>query len=143
VHLKNLFKDIQSGHTNLTNCYSLQSVIHLSPPRGRLPNAKSIGWAIYAAGFAIWLFGYLSAGHAPVFDWVVATPWWISTCVPNREAELGLALMFASMVPIYWRAGREATVMRGDWPWLKGRAIGVKEQLFGADEQVRGQGQSD
>ena len=31
---------------------------------GRMPNAKSIGWAIYAAGFAIWLFGYLSAGHA-------------------------------------------------------------------------------
>jgi hypothetical protein len=26
--------------------------------------AKSIGWAIYAAGFAIWLFGYLSLGHA-------------------------------------------------------------------------------
>jgi hypothetical protein len=73
-------------------------------PQGRMPNAKSIGWAIYAAGFAIWLFGYLNAGDAPAFDWVVATPWWISTFVPNREAELGLALMFASMVPIYWRA---------------------------------------
>ena len=30
---------------------------------GRMPNVKSIGWAIYAAGFAIWLFGYLSTGH--------------------------------------------------------------------------------
>jgi hypothetical protein len=67
-----------------------------------MPAAKSIGWAIYAAGL-IWLFGYLSTGHAPAFDWVVATPWWISTFVPNREAELGLALMFASMIPIYWR----------------------------------------
>jgi hypothetical protein len=64
-----------------------------------MPNAKSIGWAIYAAGFAIWCFGYLSAGHAPVFDWDVATPWWISSFVPNLEAELGLALMFASMIP--------------------------------------------
>jgi hypothetical protein len=27
--------------------------------------------------------------------------------VPNLEAELGLALMFASMIPIYWRAGRK------------------------------------
>jgi hypothetical protein len=35
-----------------------------------MPNAKSIGWAIYAAGFAIWLFGCLSAGHVPAFDWV-------------------------------------------------------------------------
>jgi hypothetical protein len=70
-----------------------------------MANSKSIGWAIYAAGFAIWLFGYLSAGHASVFNWDVATPSWISSFVPNLEAELGLALMFASMIPIYWRAG--------------------------------------
>ena len=70
---------------------------------GRMPNAKSIGWAIYAAGFVIWLFGYLSAGHPPAFHWDAATPWWISSFVPNLEAELGLALTFVSMVPIYWR----------------------------------------
>ena len=64
-----------------------------------MPNAKSIGWAIYTAGFAIWLFGFLSARHAPVFDWDVATPWGISSFVPNLEAGLGLALMFASMIP--------------------------------------------
>jgi hypothetical protein len=69
------------------------------PMRSRIANAKSLGWAIYAAGFAIWLFGYLSAGHAPVVDWNAATPWWISSFVPNLEAELGLALMFASMIP--------------------------------------------
>ena len=74
------------------------------PVRGRIANAKSFGWAIYAAGFAIWLFGYLSAGHDPLFDWKAATPWWISSFVPNLEAELGLALMFASMIPIYGRA---------------------------------------
>ena len=62
-------------------------------------NAKSFGWAIYAVGFAIWCFGYLSAGHAPLFDWGLATPWWISSFIPNIEAELGLALMFASMLP--------------------------------------------
>src|SRR6266446_9322630 len=65
---------------------------------GRIANAKSFGWAIYAAGFAIWLFGYLSAGHAPLFDWNAATPWWISSFVPNLEAEIGLALMLASMI---------------------------------------------
>jgi hypothetical protein len=27
--------------------------------RGRIVNAKSFGWVIYAAGFAIRLFGYL------------------------------------------------------------------------------------
>jgi hypothetical protein len=75
--------------------------------RGRIANPKSVGWAIYAAGFAIWLFGYLSAGHAPLFDWKAATPWWIADFVPNLEAELGLALMFASMIPIYGRAVRD------------------------------------
>ena len=69
-------------------------------------NIKSLGWAIYAIGFAIWLFGYLSAGHAPLFDWNAITPWWISSFVPNLEAELGLVLMFASMIPIYGRAVR-------------------------------------
>ena len=77
------------------------------PGLGWMANAKSIGWAIYAAGFVIWIFGCLSAGHPPVFDWDVATPSWISSFVPNLEAELGLALMFASMIPIYWRAGRK------------------------------------
>jgi len=68
-------------------------------PVRRRPNAKSIGWAIYGVGFAIWFFGYLRAGHAPLFDWAGATPWWISSFVPNLEAELGLVLMFASMIP--------------------------------------------
>jgi hypothetical protein len=39
---------------------------------------NAIGWAIYAAGFVIWLFGYVTAGHAAVFDWDAATPSWIS-----------------------------------------------------------------
>jgi hypothetical protein len=55
------------------------------PVRGRIANAKIFGWAIYAAGFAIWLFGYLSAGHAPLFDWKAATPWWVSSFVPTSK----------------------------------------------------------
>ena len=61
--------------------------------------AKIFGWAIYAVGFAIWLFGYLTAGHVPLFDWNATTPWWISSFVPNVEAEIGFALMLASMIP--------------------------------------------
>jgi hypothetical protein len=92
-----------------------------NPVRGRIANAESIGWTIYAAGFAIWLFGYLSAGHAPLFDWNAATPWWISSFVPNLEAELGLALMFASMIPIYWRAGRKlgGLIKYPKLPWTR------------------------
>jgi hypothetical protein len=88
-----------------------------------MANAKSIGWAIYAAGFVVWLFGYLSTGHASAFDWDLATPWWISSFVPNLEAELGLVLMFASMVPIYWRAERKRA--------LRGGAIGGHTGQYG------------
>ena len=73
-----------------------------------MPIGKSVGWAIYAAGFVIWLFGYVTAGHASVFAWDVATPSWISSFVPNLEAELGLVLMFASMIPILLARRTEA-----------------------------------
>jgi hypothetical protein len=76
------------------------------PMRARFATVKTFGWLIYAAGFAIWLFAYLRAGLAAVFDWNAATPWWISSFVPNIEAEVGMALMFASMIPIYGRAIR-------------------------------------
>jgi hypothetical protein len=46
-----------------------------------MPIGKSVGWAIYAAGFVIWLFGYVTAGHASVMDWDVTTPWWIFSFV--------------------------------------------------------------
>jgi hypothetical protein len=71
------------------------------PVLRRIANARSFGWVIYAAGFAIWLFGYFTAGHAPVFDWNAVTPWWIASFVPNLEAELGMGLMLASVIPIY------------------------------------------
>ena len=110
------------------------------PVWGRIANAESLGYAIYGVGFAIWLFGYLSAGHAPLFDLNAITPWRISSFVPNLEAELGMVLMFASMIPIYGSAIRSnsacifacvallifATVTVGWWgvlAWLIRRVI--------------------
>jgi hypothetical protein len=48
-------------------------------------NAESIGWAIYAAGFVIWLFGYLSARHAHV-----ATPWGFQASFPTSKQDTDL-----------------------------------------------------
>jgi hypothetical protein len=87
---------------------SLTSLDRVSHHRNRceveLQTPKASAGRFNAAGFVIWLVGYLSAGHASIFHWDVATPWWISSFVPNLEAELGLALMFASVIPIYGRA---------------------------------------
>ena len=44
--------------------------------------------------------------QAVVLDWAGTTPWWIAEFVPNLEAELGLALSFLALVPIYWPNGK-------------------------------------
>jgi hypothetical protein len=61
-----------------------------------------VGWLMMIAGTALWLYGYLASGHPPLIDWNSSTPWWIADYLPNSEAEAGMALVFASMIPIYW-----------------------------------------
>jgi len=61
-----------------------------------------IGWVIELAGAALWLYGYLVTGHPSLFDWHASTPWWIADYLPNVESEIGMALLFAGMVPLYW-----------------------------------------
>jgi hypothetical protein len=59
------------------------------------------GWTLQLAGFALWLFGYLTVGHSRFFDWSAHTPWWIADFLPNAESEIGVALMLVSLVPMY------------------------------------------
>ncbi|HUI15983.1 MAG TPA: hypothetical protein VL048_21185 [Xanthobacteraceae bacterium] len=67
-----------------------------------MSKAATAGWAISLAGTALWIYGYLVAGHASFFDWSTKTPWWIADCLRNLESEIGMALMMVGMVPIYW-----------------------------------------
>ena len=65
---------------------------------------KAAGWLIYTAGLILWLYGYLSTQNIPPFlDWRNFSPWWIADFIPNVQAELGIAVMLVSMIPIYWR----------------------------------------
>jgi len=63
-----------------------------------------IGWIIELAGTALWLFGYFTTGNPSVIDWHASAPWWISDFLPNIESEIGMALVFAGMIPMYWPA---------------------------------------
>jgi hypothetical protein len=63
-----------------------------------------IGWINSWAGLAIWAYGYFSIGNPPLVDWKAHTPWWIADCLPNIQSEIGVALMFAGAVLIYWPA---------------------------------------
>ena len=71
-----------------------------------MSKAAIIGWIISLAGIAVWLYGYFATGSPALIDWHAITPWWISDFLPNHESEVGMALAFAGMVPIYWKRRR-------------------------------------
>ena len=60
------------------------------------------GWVISVAAAILWLYGYLVTGSPAFWDWRSSTPWWIAEFLPNKEAEVALAMMAAGMVLCYW-----------------------------------------
>lgn len=71
-----------------------------------MTKAMIVGWVLSLLGTAIWIYGYFVAGHPAVFNWPAFSPWWIAEFLPNRESELGMVLVFASMIPMYWPSRR-------------------------------------
>lgn len=61
-----------------------------------------IGWIIELVGTALWLYGYFATGNPSLIDWHANTPLWIAEFLPNIESEIGMALVFAGMILIYW-----------------------------------------
>jgi hypothetical protein len=68
--------------------------------------AAIVGWIIELAGMALWLYGYFATGNPSLIDWHANTPWWIADFLPNIESEIGMTLVFAGMVPLYWPSRR-------------------------------------
>lgn len=64
----------------------------------------TIGWIVELTGTALWLYGYFATGNPPLVNWPAIAPWWISHNLPNIESEIGMALVLAGMVPLYWPA---------------------------------------
>ena len=60
------------------------------------------GWVIEVAGLILWTYGYFVTGNPPLIDWAAHVPRWISEFLPNLESEVGMVLILAGMVPIYW-----------------------------------------
>jgi hypothetical protein len=61
-----------------------------------------VGWVIELVGTVFWIYGYFAIGHPSIINWHAGTPWWIADYLPNIESEIGMALVFAGMFPIYW-----------------------------------------
>ena len=68
----------------------------------RMSKLTIVGWTMSAVGTALWLYGYFTPGNPTLIAWQANTPWWIADFLPNLESEIGMVLVFASMVPIYW-----------------------------------------
>jgi fucose 4-O-acetylase-like acetyltransferase len=64
------------------------------------------GWIIALLGTGLWLYGCFTTGYPSLVDWHANTPWWVADFLPNIESEVGMALVFGSMVPIYWSPRR-------------------------------------
>ena len=72
------------------------------PVSESLSKTVIIGWIIELVGMALWLYGYFATGNPSLIDWRTNTPWWIADFLPNIESEIGMALVFAGMIPLYW-----------------------------------------
>jgi hypothetical protein len=53
-------------------------------------------------GTALWIYGYFAFGNPSIIDWRAHAPWWIADNLRNIESEIGMAMAFAGMFPIYW-----------------------------------------
>ena len=67
-----------------------------------MTKAAVIGWVIQSAGVVVCLYGYFSASNPSIVDWHTIAPSWIAHWLPNIQSEIGMTLMFAGMIPIYW-----------------------------------------
>lgn len=67
-----------------------------------MKKANAVGWAVTTLGLVLWGYGYFVTGIPPLIDWQAHTPAWIAEFLPNLEAEIGFALMFAGSIPVYW-----------------------------------------
>ena len=71
-----------------------------------MTKTRVVGWIISFAGSGLWCYGYISVGNPPIFDWHANGPAWIASFLPNIESEIGMALAFAGMIPMYWPVKR-------------------------------------
>lgn len=61
-----------------------------------------VGFAMSLIGAALWIYGYFVTGTPALIHW----PSWVAEFVPNLEAEVGMALSFLSMIPMYWKPSK-------------------------------------
>ena len=68
------------------------------------------GWVLLILGTALWTCGYFATGTQSLVAWTRLLPQWAADTLPNLEAEIGMVLLIAGTIPIYWdmwRSGKQ------------------------------------
>ena len=60
------------------------------------------GWIASIFGMALWTYAYFVTGNPSLIPWGNFLPPWAAEWLPNLEAEIGLLLVIAGSVPLYW-----------------------------------------
>ena len=60
------------------------------------------GWIMELLGTAFWIYGYFTIGHSSPIALPSRTPWWIADYLQNLETQLGMVIMLAGVVLVYW-----------------------------------------
>ena len=60
------------------------------------------GWIASILGMALWTYAYFVKGTPSLITWANVLPLWAAEWLPNSEAEIGLLLVIAGSVPLYW-----------------------------------------
>ncbi len=68
----------------------------------RLKRFTQIGWAGTILGCLLWCWGYFATNSAPFFMWSNFAPYWIADFMTNWQEELGILLMLAASIPLYY-----------------------------------------
>jgi hypothetical protein len=64
------------------------------------------GWIASILGMALWTYAYFVTGTPSLIPWGNFLPPWAAEWLPNLEAEIGLVLIVAGSVPLYWEMWR-------------------------------------
>jgi hypothetical protein len=60
------------------------------------------GWIASILGMALWTYAYFVTGTPSLIPWGNFLPPWAAEWLPNLEAEIGVMLLMAGSVPLYW-----------------------------------------
>ena len=88
-------------------------------------------------GTALWGYGLLVTGTAPLIDWKSNAPWWIADYLPNMELELGLVLVCLGSLRLTGRANAKGHPHHLGRRWTRPKTVLMRNKATPNTERAR------